>query len=145
MQSRHHPNLANLKAEARRYRASHAAQGRTLSHGRALELVARQHGFANWNTAAAKAKAHPVPQLLVAGKQVHGRYFGHDFSGRIAAATQVDEDEIFLTIDLVTPIDVVESAHFSAQRKRISGIVDGKGRSAAMLSSGVPQIEISST
>lgn len=142
MHSRHHPNVANLKAEARRYRASHSAQGRTLSHARALELVAHQHGFADWNTACAKAKSHPVPKRFPAGAQVEGRYLGHPFVARIVAASQMDDEQVFITLELEEPVDVVDSPRFSALRKRISGTVDRQGRSAALLSSGIPQIEI---
>jgi len=142
MHSRHNPNVANLKAEARRYRAAHEAQGRSLPHARALELVARQHGFSDWNTAAAKARAHPVPEKLIAGKQVEGRYLGHRFTARIIASTQLEDGHVFLTLDLHEPIDVAESAWFAALRKRISGTVDEEGRSSALISSGVPQLEI---
>lgn len=142
MHSRHNPNVANLKAEARRYRASHEAQGRSLTHARALELVARQHGYADWNTAAAKARVYPVPQSLGAGKHVKGRYLGREFTARIIASTQLEDDQVFVTLDLAEPVDVVDSSRFSALRKRISGTVCGDGRSAARLSSGDPQIEI---
>ena len=41
------------KLMAKRLRASLAARDIPLSHGQCLELVAQQHGFKDWNTAAA--------------------------------------------------------------------------------------------
>lgn len=142
MNSQHSPNVANLKAQARRYRASHEAQGRQLSHARALELVARQHGFADWNTAVATCRQHRVPDKLAAGKVVQGRYLGQAFEARIIAATQVPDGHVLLTFDLHEPIDVAASSRFSAFRKRISGSVDSEGRSEETLSDGTPQLEV---
>ncbi len=142
MNTRHSPNVANLKAQARRYRASHLAQGRTLSHSRALELVARQQGFADWNTAVANCRQHPVPEKLAAGKVVQGRYLSHPFEARIVAATQLPDGQVHLTLDLDEGIDVSASSRFSAVRKRVSGTVDSTGRSAESLADGTPQLQV---
>ena len=142
MNTRHSPNVANLKAQARRYRASHIAQGRTLSHSRALELVARQQGFADWNTAVASCRQHPVPTKLAAGKVVQGRYLGHAFDAHIVAATQLADGHVHLTLDFNEAIDVSASSRFRAVRKRISGTVDSAGRSVESLSDGTPQLQV---
>ena len=44
------PALDGLKEQARRLRAALGSEGQTLSHSKALELVAAQHGFRDWNT-----------------------------------------------------------------------------------------------
>ncbi|MGB3796037.1 MAG: glyoxalase superfamily protein [Alteraurantiacibacter sp.] len=77
---------------------------------------------------------------FVAGREVQGRYFGQIFAGRIGASTQMDDGQVYLMIDLAEPIDVIVSENFSSMRRRISGMVDADGVSAAVLSSGMPQI-----
>lgn len=47
----------DAKIAARALRRSLSAAGLTVSHGKALELVAQQLGFADWNTAAATLEA----------------------------------------------------------------------------------------
>jgi catechol 2,3-dioxygenase-like lactoylglutathione lyase family enzyme len=46
--------MTDPKSMARRLRADLAARDVVLSHGEALELVARQHGVRDWNTLAAR-------------------------------------------------------------------------------------------
>lgn len=62
----------SAKTAARTLRRDLAALGLDVSHSAALELVARQAGFRDWNTAAAAATpaaprlvGHPVPVLRV--------------------------------------------------------------------------------
>ena len=142
MYSRHLPNLANLKAQARRYRSIKEAHGQRVSHSQALELIARRNGFFDWNTAAAHAKGISEPDGLQAGKQVSGRYMGHAFEALIVASTQLPEDEMLISLDLLEPVDVVESAHFSNVRKRISATIGPEGRSRECLSGGIPHLEV---
>lgn len=52
----------------------------------------------------------------------------------------MDDGQVYLMIDLAEPIDVIVSENFSSMRRRISGMVDADGVSAAVLSSGMPQI-----
>lgn len=142
MVTRHQPNVPNLKAQARRYRSSKAAQGRTISHSRALELVARQYGFFDWNTAIAHARMLPVPQGFPAGSHVSGQYMGQEFEARVTAATQLSANETFISLELWEPVDVVESDRFSAFRKRVSAIVGPDGNSYERLSTGNPQLSV---
>ena len=60
------PNLDELKSQAKRLRASLA--GTTpISHVKALEAVAKQHGYRDWNTShAACANAPPAPACTIA-------------------------------------------------------------------------------
>lgn len=142
MYPRHVPNLANMKAEARRYRAIKESQGKQVSHSRALELIARKHGFFDWNTAAAHARHFPTPKGLEAGQHVAGRYMGHAFEARVVASTQLSQEEVYLSLDLWDPVDVVESAGFSNMRRRITGRIGADGRSPESLSNGMPHLEV---
>ncbi len=142
MLTRHHPNVPNLKAQARRYRSSKVAQGREVSHSRALELVARQYGFFDWNTAIAHARTLPVPEEFPAGSHVSGRYMGQDFEARVTAATRLSAEETFISLELWEPVDVVQSDRFSAFRKRVSGVIGPDGNSYERLSTGNPQLAV---
>ena len=44
------PNLTSIKAMAKALRAALAERGVTTTHSECLDLVSRQHGYANWNT-----------------------------------------------------------------------------------------------
>jgi hypothetical protein len=44
------PNLTTLKDQARRLRSRLQAGGENIGHSRALELIAAQYGYNDWNT-----------------------------------------------------------------------------------------------
>lgn len=142
MRSGHSLNIPNLKAQARRYRAVHEGQGKPTSHSRALELVARQNGFRDWNTAAAQGRTVPVPSRFRAGTSINGRYLGVSFSATVLASSQLDDATIRVTLDLWEPIDPVTSMKFSSLRKRISGTIGVDGKSVDRISTGAPVLEI---
>ena len=47
------PTATSLKSEARLLRQEREKAGTPLSHGAALEAIAHQHGYRDWNTARA--------------------------------------------------------------------------------------------
>ena len=49
------PDLAALKAQAKRLRTTLASEGNFISHSEALEFIARQYGYRDWNTLHAAA------------------------------------------------------------------------------------------
>lgn len=61
-------SLFSLKGEARHLVENARATGNPISHAQALERVARQRGFANWNACSAhfsdKPMRQPVPRTL---------------------------------------------------------------------------------
>ena len=142
MFSRHHPNVANLKAEARRYRSRKAMHGQSVPHSRALELIAKRHGFCDWNTAVAHARTLPAPKPCSAGNAVSGRYMGHSFDASVVAASQLSPDETLVSLDLDEAVDVASSDRFSLPRTRVSGVIRGDGCSSERLSNGIPQLQL---
>ena len=44
------PSRTALKSQAKRLRASLGTQGKTISHGQSLEMIAQQYGHHDWNT-----------------------------------------------------------------------------------------------
>ncbi|NNF94252.1 MAG: hypothetical protein HKM91_06635 [Altererythrobacter sp.] len=142
MISQHLPNLANMKALARRYRSIKQAQGHEVSHSRALELIARRYGFFDWNTAAAQARSLHAPNRFRAGQHVAGRYMGHEFQARVVASTRLSQEEVLISLEFWEPVDVVTSKHFSNSRKRVSAKIGIDGRSQECLSGGIPHLEV---
>ena len=59
--------IESLKAQAENLRAAHAEDGVEITKGKALELIAKQYGFENWDTLCAVAirleKPAPAPTL----------------------------------------------------------------------------------
>jgi len=137
------PTIDELKAQAKRLRASLADAGNSTSHARALELVARQYGYRDWNTLSASAGIrHPNIPLTV-GARVGGRYLGQPFTARVVGVNAYSNSGRYrFTLDLDKPVDVVTFESFSAFRRRITCTVDLTGRSAEKTSNGQPVMEM---
>lgn len=128
---------ANLKLQARRLRDYFAGKNIEISHAMALEALAKQHGFRDWNVLSAtlnrQAEQKAWPELE---DRIRGNYLGHSFQGKIlkVETTTVANSRRY-TILFDQPIDVVASAHFSSYRKQINCFlnqnlvsIDHKGR-----------------
>ena len=63
-------------------REERVAAGAPLTHGAALEEVARRHGYRDWNTAAAALPERFVTPVQV-GQRVKGTYLGKPFTGLV--------------------------------------------------------------
>lgn len=61
--------MSDYKQLAGRLRAALAMDGVEVSHSRALELVAAQHGYRDWNTlvAAPAPASHPIVVPILRG------------------------------------------------------------------------------
>jgi len=136
------PALEVLKAQAKRLRQSLTAEGNFISHSEALELLAHQHGYRDWNTLHAAAGNRPASPLTL-GATITGRYLGQPFKGEIIALAQLSHGSHYrLTVEFDEPVDVVTFDSFSAFRKRVNCTVGADGRSPAMTSDGKPQMVI---
>lgn len=133
------PSLDDLKAQAKALRASLAGDGQKMTHGRALEHIALQHGFRDWNTLHAAVGNRPTRLSL--GGRVRGRYLGHAFTGEIIALARIGDGASHrLTVQFDTPVDVVAFEGMSALRSRVRAVIDAKGRTVEKTSDGVPHI-----
>lgn len=135
------PTLAEAKAQARRLREQLRTEGIEISHANALERVAHQHGFRDWNTFHADIAGRPPAQFKVGGR-VQGRYLSQPFTARVVAAERLRPGWYRLELDLDTPVDVVTFDSFSNFRKRVRGIVGPAGVSRERTSDGRPHLEI---
>ncbi|TFF19751.1 hypothetical protein E3C22_18865 [Jiella endophytica] len=138
------PSLPVLKEQARRLRASLNEAGQPTTHCRALELIAHQHGFHDWNTLHARIGNRPALSPYTIGARVAGSYLGQRFSGEVIAASAFESDptRIRLTLKFDEPVDVVTFDSFSAFRHRVNCIVDDTGRSREKTSDGRPHVEL---
>lgn len=134
---------STLKAEAKALRAERAADGQTITHSAALEAVAHQHGFRDWNTAvAALPERFAVPAQV--GQRVRGTYLKQPFTGTVIAVEAMTDFAHFrVTVRFDTPVDVVTSELFSAFRQRVTATLDARGVSPARTSDGEPHMRLS--
>ena len=129
----------DYKAQARRLREALAADGITVSHGRALEIVARQNGARDWNTLSARGdgdgpdrSAHDlrVAAPFRVGSAVEGTFNDKPARGRIHAVEETIKPDLWrVTVAFDPPVDVVTSRLFSSERRRVTMVVGADGRS----------------
>ena len=131
-----------LKSEAKSLREERAKAGETLSHGAALEAVAKAHGFRDWNTARASLPERiAVPFQL--GMRVTGHYLSRPFNGvLLAVAVLSDMQHYEITVKFDEPVNVTPTFMFAAMRQRVNATIDIHGNSAARTSNGVPQMQL---
>ena len=125
------PTSEELKAQAKRLKEHFSAQNITLSHSQALEALAKQHGFKNWNILSAKLNfGNNTPNWPTVDDKVTGTYLGHAFTGTVLRINVTNLDHIRrYKIHFDEPIDVVKSKLFSNYRQRINCFLNEEMRS----------------
>lgn len=135
------PDRSTIKLQAKRLRQSLETEGTSISHAEALELVAKQFGFRDWNTMSARISNATRNELQV-GHRVTGRYLGHAFSGILLGLQTLSGGRRQVAVRLDEPIDVVKSRWFSSYRRRITGTLEKNGTSYARTSDGQPVLAL---
>lgn len=129
-----------LKSEAKSLREERAKAGETLSHGAALEAVARSHGFRDWNTARA-ALPDRVAVPFQVGQRVKGLYLEQPFTGMlIGVQLMSDMQHYTVTVQFDQPVNVTPTFMFAAYRHRVVSTIDIHGTSSAQRGNGHPQM-----
>lgn len=134
------PTRDALKMQAKRLRQTMAEAGQQLSHSAALEAVARQWGYRDWNTLSAVAPEHTPTQNWQVGQRVKGFYLGHAFTGHIKSAGKAGVGFWRLTLVFDEPVDVVASAQMSNFRRQVNCTVNGQGITLDRTSDGQPHV-----
>ena len=136
-------DLDLLKQQARRLRDGLALAGNEIGHGQALELVARQNGYRDWNTLhAALGHAGPRPPAAL-GDHVEGHYLGQRFSAKVVGIeAQMTPGRWRMTFLFDKPVDVVTFDSFSAFRSRITVNLNANGRTTEKTSNGKPHLAL---
>lgn len=133
------PNFQETKAQAQGLREALAQDGHAISHAQALDLVAKSHGYQDWNTLHAAIGNRPQPPLML-GQRAKGHYLKQPFLAKVIGIRQVSEGWYDVTLDLDEAVDVVTFDSFSNFRKRITKMVGAEGRSFDCTSDGVPHL-----
>lgn len=129
-----------LKSEAKALRDERARAGETLSHGAALEVVARSHGYRDWNTARASVPDRVVVPWQV-GQRVSGLYLEQPFKGMLIGVQLLgDMAHYTVTIQFDEPVNVTPTFMFAALRHRVVSTIDIHGVSGALRGNGHPQM-----
>lgn len=125
------------RARARQIRSESATP---ISLSAALERVAHEMGFRDWNTASARLSNAPDFTWQV-GERVSGQYLKRAFKGRIHAVRELHGQSGYqLTIQFDEPVDVVDWESFSSFRQRVTVRVSPEGITWARTSDGVPHM-----
>ncbi len=135
------PTAAQAKALAKRLREDRASAGSAISHAQALEQIAHQHGFRDWNALSAAMGERP-PDSWRPGGRVTGRYLSQAFTASVLSAMPLRPGWVRLVLDLDEAVDVVRFERFSNLRKRIRVELGPQGRSKERTSDGVPQVQL---
>ncbi len=135
------PSITEAKAQARRLRKELLEQGNEVSHSRALELVARQYGFRDWNTLHAAIGNRP-PETWTPGGRVRGTYLAQPFDATVIAVEMLRPGWFRLVLDLDEAVDVVSFDSFSNFRRRISGVIGPAGTTRERTSNGEPHLRL---
>ena len=142
--STQHLSLPELKSQAKSLRAALAETGQAVTHSQSLELLAKQHGFRDWNTLHAKC-GNTTHAVFSVGQRVSGRYLGQRFQGEILGVRAVGDAHYRLTIRFDRPVDVVTFEGMSNFRSQVQAVVNTEGVSAEKTSDGQPHLRIDAT
>ncbi|WP_259780783.1 glyoxalase superfamily protein [Aestuariispira ectoiniformans] len=135
------PTVDAVKKQAKELRSALEKDGQTVSHGHALELIAHQHGYRDWNTFRAAIDERP-PETWTKGTRVTGHYLSQPIEAEIIAIEAIRPGWVRVTLDLDQPVDVVTFDSFSAYRKRVTGNIGPAGQSQERTSNGRPQLDL---
>lgn len=138
------PSIDTLKDQAKRLRARFADEMQPVSHSRALELIAAQYGFRDWNTLHAAVGNRPPFNPWMLGSRVRGTYLGQPFDAEVIGVQALTSQpgRYRMTLHFDTPVDVVTFDSFSAFRQRVNCTVDETGRTLEKTSNGRPHLEL---
>lgn len=138
------PSLDTVKDQAKRLRARMKDEGTDINHSKALELVAAQYGFRDWNTLAAKAGNRPPLNPWMLGSRVSGHYLGQPFSAEIISVQSMSAapGRYRMTFKFDEAVDVVTFESFSAFRHRVTCTIGEDGRTVEKTSDGRPHMEL---
>lgn len=133
-------SVQTLKSEAKALREKRSAAGESLSHGAALETIAKTHGFRDWNTARASLPDRVAVPFQV-GQRVHGTYLEQPFKGVLIGVQLLSDQQHFkITVTFDTPVNVTPNFMFATYRHRVVATIDLHGVTPARRGNGQPHM-----
>lgn len=137
------PSIEELKYSAGELRRDHAAQGIVISHSQALERIAHDMGFKDWNSLSAAANRPRDRCPVTKGDRVTGCYLGQPFTATVLDVHAAEMHARFrVTLHFDAPVDVVTFDSFSAFRQRVSCTLTPEGRTPQKTSNGEYQLAL---
>ena len=137
------PPLETLKTQAKRLRVDLGADGRTIGHGRSLEIVAHQYGYKDWNTLHAMVSNERASCPVTIGEKVRGTYLGQPFIGQVIGIQALnDGNQYRVTLSFDEAVDVVTFPSFSNFRKRVPCVIGATGETREKTSNGQPHLRL---
>ncbi len=135
------PSIETLKSEAKALREERALAGTPITHGHALEEIARRHGYRDWNTASAALPNRVVVPFQV-GQRVSGTYLGRPFAGILLGVQLLADMRHFeVTVKFDKPVNV-SRFDWPMERQRVRATIGTDGVSAARTSDGEPHMRL---
>lgn len=137
------PSLDELKYSARELRRDLAAAGSVISHSEALERIAHDLGFRDWNTLSAAARKPRQESPVAKGDRVTGYYLGQRFAATVLDSHALEMHGRYrVTFHFDEPVDVVTFESFSSFRQRVSCTLIPDGQTPQRTSNGAPQLVV---
>lgn len=135
------PTQREAKNLAKALRKRLADEGVVLGHSQALERIAQDHGFRDWNGFHAAMEASQTDPWDV-GTRLTGHYLSQPFAATVLSAEQLRPGWYRLVLDLDEAVDVVRFESFSNLRKQIRIEVGPLGHSKERTSDGTPHVAL---
>lgn len=135
------PSIQTLKSEAKALRDERARDGAPLTHSAALEEIARQHGYRDWNTASATLPERVAIPVQV-GQRVQGTYLSRPFAGLVVGMKLLaDMQHYEVTVNFDQPVNVSKFS-WPIERRRVTATIGLDGISLARTSDGEPHMRV---
>lgn len=134
------PPIEYLKHKARIFRLEKVKEKLTISQAQALETLAHEYGFRDWNGLSAAAKKQI--NIVEIGQRVNGCYLGQDFNATVKNVRLDDDSRTRVTFVFDDAVDVVSFESFSSFRKQVSCFINQKAMTDEKTSNGLPQLAL---
>ena len=134
--------IEDLKAQAKRLRAALADTGQPLTHSQALEALARQRGYRDWNTLHAAIGNQPPAPPIALGDRVTGAYLGHAIAAEVIGLRSLGDGRYRVKLDLETPVNVSAFPAMEVLRRRLNANIKANGETVEKTSDGEPQLRL---
>lgn len=136
------PSIQTLKSEAKALRAERALTDAPLSHGAALEEVARSHGYRDWNTASASLPERIMVPAQV-GQRVTGTYLSRPFEGLVLGVQLLPDMQHYkVTVKFDRPVNISKFDSMVIERQRVIATIGVDGISLTHTSDGEPHMRL---
>lgn len=135
------PTLTEAKNMAKALRKRLTTEAVALSHSQALERIAKDHGFKDWNGFHAAIEVSQSKTWAI-GTRVTGRYLSQPFDATVLSTQQLRPGWFRLVLDLDEAVDVVRFDSFSNLRKQIRVEIGPARHSKERTSDGIPHVEL---